>query len=185
MKYLIAGLGNAGDEYVNTRHNIGFDILDALSDDLGGKFEDGRHTFITEVRFKRSLLVLIKPTTFVNLSGKAVRYWQRKLKIPVENILVCSDDISLPFGKVRIKDSVGDGGHNGLASIMQMLETNQFARLRFGIDNNYPKGFQSQYVLSQWDSKEQKELSKAIGEAAEAVKCFAVEGVNSAMNRYN
>ncbi len=184
MKFLIAGLGNDGDEYVHTRHNIGFDIADSLTPD-SSSFSLDRHAFHAVVKFKGRQLHLIKPTTFMNLSGKAVKYWMEKEKIPLENVLVITDDIALPFGKIRMRKNGSDGGHNGLKSIIETLDTTEFPRLRFGIGGNFPKGYQVDYVLGKWGEEERKILPEKISAAVEAVKSFVTAGIDRAMNIYN
>ena len=172
MKYLIAGLGNIGNEYANTRHNIGFIVLDALVKLSGVSFESGRYADIARVRVKNKSLILIKPSTYMNLSGKAVRYWLETEKIPVENLLVVVDDIALPSGQLRMRMKGGDGGHNGLSSIIETLETEEFSRLRFGIGNDFPKGYQTEYVLGKFTADEEVALAPKIVEAVEMIKSF-------------
>lgn len=184
MKYLIAGLGNIGDEYAFTRHNIGFEIVDSLVLDPI-VFELDRHAYHTMVRFKGRQLHLIKPTTYMNLSGKAVRYWMEKEKITLGNTLIITDDIALPFGKIRIRKNGSDGGHNGLKSIVETLNTTEFPRLRFGIGGDFPKGYQVDYVLGKWNNDEKKLLPEKIKMAAEAVKNVVTAGIDRAMNTYN
>lgn len=185
MKFLIIGLGNAGEEYEHTHHNIGFDILDDLAKNLEIKFQLDRHAFYAQGKFKGKNLHLIRPTTFMNLSGKAVNYWMNDLKIPVENIFVITDDLALPFGKIRIRKNGSDGGHNGLKNIIETLGNNNFARLRFGIGSEFSKGKQVDYVLSKWNKQEQKELPEKIQQATEAVKSFATIGIERTMNLFN
>lgn len=176
MKYLIAGLGNIGDEYANTRHNIGFIVLDAFTRLSGVSFQSGRYADVTRLRVKNKTLVLIKPTTYMNLSGKAIRYWLDAEKIPLENLLVIVDDIALPPGQLRLRMKGGPGGHNGLISIIETLETEEFARLRFGIGNDFAKGFQTEYVLGKWTKAEEELLVPKIGEAVEMIKTFVFTG---------
>lgn len=185
MKYLVAGLGNIGEEYKNTRHNIGFSIVDALADASTSFFSQDRLAFVTEIKFKSRTLLLIKPTTYMNLSGKAIQYWLQKEKIPIENLLVITDDISLPFGNIRLKAKGSDGGHNGLKSIIETLQTQEFPRLRFGIGNDFSKGKQSDYVLGKWNDMEQKLLFDRIKIAGEAVKSFSTIGLPLTMSFYN
>ncbi len=185
MKYLIIGLGNFGDEYFNTRHNIGFDILDAFAKEFEAAFKDKRYAFVTSLRHKGRGFHLIKPTTYVNLSGKAVNYWLKKLKIDINNILVVTDDISLPFGKIRLRAKGGSAGHNGLENINLVLGTNNYARLRFGIGNEFNQGGQVNYVLSQWTKKEEKELPEKINEAVDIIKKFGTIGIERTMNQFN
>ncbi len=151
MKYLITGLGNIGDEYDGTRHNIGFRVLDALAKASNTAFEDKRYGFVAHTRVKNAELVLLKPSTFMNLSGNAVRYWLQQEKIPIENLLVIVDDLSLPVGAIRMKTSGSDGGHNGLKNIAQMLGTEKYNRLKFGIGNDYPRGGQVDFVLGKFN----------------------------------
>jgi PTH1 family peptidyl-tRNA hydrolase len=184
LKFLIAGLGNIGDEYARTRHNIGFDIVDSLAVDPSVFIID-RHAYHASLKFKGRQLHLIKPTTYMNLSGKAVKYWMEKEKIPLENVLVVTDDIALPFGKIRIRKNGSDGGHNGLKSIVETLNTTEFPRLRFGIGGDFPKGYQVDYVLGKWSDEEKKQLPEKINVATEAVKSFVTAGVERAMNMYN
>jgi len=172
MKYLIAGLGNIGDEYAYTRHNIGFTVLDALTRLPGVSFMSGRYADTARIKIKNKSLVLIKPSTYMNLSGKAIRYWLEKEKIPLENMLVVVDDIALPPGQLRLRLKGGDGGHNGLSSIIETLETEEFARLRFGIGNDFAKGYQTEYVLGKWTKAEEELLIPKIGEAIEMIKTF-------------
>ncbi|GIV33879.1 MAG: peptidyl-tRNA hydrolase [Chitinophagales bacterium] len=184
MKFLIAGLGNIGDEYVNTRHNIGFQIVDRLAGEIPG-FTSGRLAYHCSVKYKGRTLYLIKPTTYMNLSGKAVKYWLDNLRMPLEHLLVVTDDIALPFGKLRIRKSGSDGGHNGLKSIIEALGTNAFPRLRFGIGSNFPKGYQTEYVLGTWTPEEQKMLAEKIDYACEAIRSFTTLGIDRTMNLFN
>ncbi|RMG75923.1 MAG: aminoacyl-tRNA hydrolase [Bacteroidetes bacterium] len=185
MKFLIVGLGNIGQEYSETRHNIGFKILDSLANESGIFFTSDRYADKTLLKYKGRQLILIKPTTYMNLSGKAVNYWIQKEKIPLENILVITDDISLPFGKIRIKKKGSDGGHNGLKHIIETLGRNDFPRLRFGIGNNFPKGRQVEYVLGKWTEEEQNQLPKRIDSAKKAILAFATIGIDRTMNEFN
>jgi peptidyl-tRNA hydrolase, PTH1 family len=172
MKYLIAGLGNIGDEYAGTRHNIGFDVVEALARLSGVSFQTGRYADVARLKIKNKTLILIKPSTYMNLSGKAVRYWLETEKIPVENLLVIVDDIALPPGQLRLRMKGGPGGHNGLISIIETLETEEFARLRFGIGNDFAKGYQTEYVLGKWTKAEEELLIPKVGEAVEMIKTF-------------
>jgi PTH1 family peptidyl-tRNA hydrolase len=174
MKYLIAGLGNIGDEYANTRHNIGFTITEALAQQSGISFKPGRYAATATVKVKNRILLLIQPSTYMNLSGKAVRYWLETEKIPLENLLVVVDDIALPMGQLRLRLKGGDGGHNGLTSIIETLGTEDFTRLRFGIGNDFPKGYQSEYVLGKWTTEEVELLKPRIPEAVEMIKRFVL-----------
>ena len=185
MKYLIAGLGNFGLEYQNTRHNIGFMILDAMAKASNFAFKDKRYAFKAEFKYKGRIFVLIKPTTYMNRSGLAVNYWQKKEKIGIENTLVVLDDIDLPFGKLRIKPKGSDGTHNGLINISQVIASRDYPRLRFGIGNEFLKGRQIQHVLGEWTEEEEKALPERINIAIEMIKSFGTIGVNFTMNQYN
>ncbi|HKR03734.1 MAG TPA: aminoacyl-tRNA hydrolase [Bacteroidia bacterium] len=185
MKYLIVGLGNAGEEYSETRHNIGFKIADALADSAKAFFISGRLAHICEFRFKGRIVTLIKPTTYMNLSGKAVNYWLQQEKIPMENLFVITDDIALPFGTIRIRAKGSDGGHNGLTSVIETLNTTVFARLRFGVGNEFNKGGQVDYVLGKWSEEEKKVLNERIEKSVEAVKSFISIGLGRTMNAFN
>ena len=184
-KYLIAGLGNIGDEYRNTRHNIGFLVLDALAKSADTSFESDRYASRASLRFKGRNLILMKPATYMNLSGKAVNYWLQKEKIPVENLLVVTDDLSLPFGKLRLKGKGSDGGHNGLKHIIDTLSTTSYPRLRFGIGSEFGRGQQVDYVLSNWTEEEQQILPERIALATELIKSFATIGIAQTMNQFN
>ena len=185
MSFLIAGLGNIGPEYENTRHNIGFKVLDSLSNTQGAQFTLERLAFFAEYKSKGKKVYLIKPTTFMNLSGKAVRYWMTELKIPQQNLLVVLDDLAIPFGSIRVRMKGSDGGHNGLKDIDATLGNNNYPRLRFGIGSEFAKGHQVNYVLSPWTNEEQKLLDQRIKVACEAVNSFMFEGIERAMNKYN
>ncbi|MBR7067298.1 MAG: aminoacyl-tRNA hydrolase [Bacteroidales bacterium] len=185
MKYLIAGLGNIGAEYANTRHNIGFMVLDALAGASNIAFSDARYGAVAELRHKGRTFVLLKPSTYMNLSGKAVRYWMQEERIPIEKLLVVLDDIALPTGKLRLRASGSDGGHNGLKNIDQMLGSNQYARLRIGVGNEFAKGHQIDHVLGQFTSDEQQLIQPQIKRATDAVLCFGLQGVARTMNLYN
>jgi peptidyl-tRNA hydrolase, PTH1 family len=174
MKYLIAGLGNIGDEYANTRHNIGFTVVDVLARLSGVSFITGRYADIARLKVKNKSLVLIKPSTYMNLSGKAVRYWLETEKIPLENLLVVVDDIALLPGQLRLRMKGGPGGHNGLISIIETLETEEFARLRFGIGNDFAKGHQTEYVLGKWTKAEEEIILPKLSEAVEIIKSFVI-----------
>jgi peptidyl-tRNA hydrolase, PTH1 family len=184
-KYLIAGLGNIGSEYENTRHNVGFTVLDALARASNSFFANDRLADVTEVKIKNKTLVLIKPTTYMNLSGKAVNYWLQKEKIPIENLLVVTDDLALPFGKLRLRPAGSDGGHNGLKDINATLGHNNYARLRFGIGSEFSKGKQVDYVLGKWGEEELKTLDARVTIACDMVKSFALAGLQRTMNDYN
>jgi PTH1 family peptidyl-tRNA hydrolase len=185
MKYLIAGLGNIGDEYANTRHNIGFVVADAFAFDRKAEFASGRYASIAKASLKGRTFVIIKPTTFMNLSGKAVRYWMTKEEILPENILVIVDDLALPFGSLRLRKKGSDGGHNGLINIIEEIGTSDFTRLRIGIGADFAKGYQVDYVLSQWTKEEEKILLPKINTAVEIIKSFALAGIDRTMNLFN
>jgi len=185
MKYLIAGLGNIGAEYKNTRHNIGFQILDALSGASNISFNDKRYGFIAEYKYKARTFILLKPTTYMNLSGRAVAYWLQKEDIEISNLLVLVDDLALPFGTLRVRSKGGAGGHNGLENINQVLGRNDYARLRFGIGDNFHKGFQVDYVLGEWSKEEAKELPVKIETGIEIIQSFGTIGTERTMNFYN
>ena len=185
MKYLVTGLGNIGDEYQNTRHNIGFMILDALAGASNIAFTEKRYGSIAEYRFKGRTFFLLKPSTYVNLSGKAVHYWLQKESIETGNLLVLNDDLALPFGSIRIRPRGGDGGHNGLTSIIEVLGTQDFARLRFGIGGDFPYGMQVDYVLGQWTSDETSVLKEKIPFCHEIIRSFGTAGMERTMNTYN
>jgi peptidyl-tRNA hydrolase, PTH1 family len=185
LKYLITGLGNPGDEYAHTRHNIGFDILDALAGASNISFQDKRYGFISEFKYKSRIIYLLKPSTYVNLSGRAVNYYMNKHKIPLENLLIIADDLALPFGKLRLRPKGGDAGHNGLNNIIQVLGTSNFSRLRFGIGNDFPQGMQVDYVLSSWDKTEEKALPEKIELANKIILSFTAIGVKFTMNEFN
>ncbi len=185
MKYLIVGLGNIGNEYENSRHNIGFRILDNLSERLNCRFELEKHAFYALSKYKGKNIHLIKPCNFVNNSGKAVNYWIKELKIKVENILVIVDDLSLPFGKFKLKKKGSDGGHNGLKSINNILKSSNYSRLRFGIDSNFRPGYQSEYVLGEFSKEEKKYLTNNIEISSEIALNFCHIGADRTMNKYN
>jgi PTH1 family peptidyl-tRNA hydrolase len=185
VKYLIAGLGNIGPEYKNTRHNIGFQILDALAGASNIVFNDRRYGFVAEYKFKGRTFILLKPTTYMNLSGRAVNYWMQKEKIPLEKTLVLVDDIALPFGTLRLKAKGSPGGHNGLKNISDVLGTNNYPRLRFGIGDDFHQGFQVDYVLSDWSREEEKELPEKFDASIEIIQSFGTIGIERTMNFYN
>ncbi len=185
MKYLIVGLGNIGPEYADTRHNIGFMILDELARQENVKFSNMRLAYYTEVSHKGRMLHLIKPTTYMNLSGKAVSYWMKELKIPLENVLVVVDDIAIPLGSIKIKPKGSAAGHNGLKNIELLLGTSNYPRLKFGVSDHYPKGRQVDYVLSGFDKDELIELPALIDRSIEMIKSFASIGVELTMTKYN
>lgn len=185
MKYLIVGLGNIGAEYHNTRHNIGFTILDVFAGASNISFQDRRYGYIAEYAFKGRTFVLLKPSTFMNRSGLAVNYWLRKTKLSLENMLVLVDDIALPFGTIRIKPKGGDGGHNGLFNINQILGTQKYARIRFGIGHDFYPGQQINYVLGEWEEKEKAELPEKIDTCIEIIKSFGTIGLELTMTQFN
>lgn len=185
MKFLIAGLGNIGAEYENTRHNIGFMVLDEVARMLGADFSLDKQAMVASVRYKGKVLTLIKPTTYMNLSGKAVNYWLQTTKTTIDGLLVVTDDIALPYGKMRIKTKGSSGGHNGLAHIEQTLMSAQYARLRFGVGNNFGRGQQANYVLSPFNKAEQADLQQHIQTMADAVLSFCSVGAARTMNIYN
>lgn len=185
MKYLIVGLGNIGSEYKNTRHNIGFNILDALAKASNVVFKTEKLGDITKVKFKGRTLVCLKPSTFMNLSGKAVNYWMQKEKIPLENILIITDDLAIPFGTLRMKGKGSDGGHNGLKNINLVLNTQNYTRLRFGVGAEFSKGNQIDYVLGEWNDEENKTLTERIEQSINFIKGFCTIGLEKTMSAYN
>jgi PTH1 family peptidyl-tRNA hydrolase len=185
MKFLIAGLGNIGSEYAHTRHNIGFDVVDELVKKHGGSFTTERHADYAQVTVKGKQLHVIKPTTYMNLSGKAVRYWMQQLKIDVPQIMVVVDDLAIDFKKIRIRANGSDAGHNGLKNINECLMTQNYPRLRFGIGNNFPKGRQIDFVLGHFTAEEQSFLPELIDHSVNAIEAFAQLGLERTMNFYN
>jgi len=185
MKFLIVGLGNVGDEYAHTRHNIGFDVVNSFVLKHGGSFRIDRLAYMAEVKWKGRIFICICPTTYMNLSGKAVKYWMDKENINLENILVVVDELALPLDKLRLRPGGSDGGHNGLKSIREVLGSADYPRLRFGIGNNFPKGHQSDYVLSKWKKEEEPIVKKKLDLAVEVIGNFASQGVTFAMNQAN
>ncbi len=185
MKYLIAGLGNIGAEYANTRHNIGFNVLDALAGASNSFFSSGRLADVAEVKHRGKKLILIKPTTYMNLSGKAINYWLQEEKIPVENLLVILDDLALPFGSIRIRPNGSDAGHNGLKNIAEVLRHQNYARLKFGIGSDFQKGQQVDYVLGRWTAEEDAALKPRVDQAANAILSFAANGLANTMANFN
>jgi len=184
-KYLIVGLGNIGAEYVNTRHNIGFKIVDFLARKEGVSFETVKLGALAEYKFKGRTFLLLKPNTYMNLSGKAVQYWMEKEKIPLENIFVITDDLNLSFGSIRIRPKGSDGGHNGLKNINLVLNTQTYARFRFGISDEFKKGKQVDYVLGDWDDNEKIALPERLEMASEIIKSFGTAGLENTMTTYN
>jgi PTH1 family peptidyl-tRNA hydrolase len=185
MKFLITGLGNMGPDYEGTRHNIGFDVLEQLAVSKEASFEVMRYGDVARIKHRGKTLILLKPSTFMNLSGKAVRYWMEKENIPIERTLTITDDVALALGTLRIKKKGSDGGHNGLSDIIAKLGRNDFPRLRFGIGNDYPKGAQVNYVLGRWTEEEQTIIKPQIKKAAESILAFSFMGIDKAMNLYN
>jgi PTH1 family peptidyl-tRNA hydrolase len=184
-KFLIVGLGNIGEKYANTRHNIGFKVLDALVEKEGLKFETQKLGDLTTYKFKGRTFILLKPSTYMNLSGKAVKYWLTKEKVPQENLLVITDDLNLPFGNIRVKTKGSDGGHNGLKDIQNTLQTTKYNRFRFGISDEFSKGRQIDYVLGEWTDEENKTLPERIEKSIELIKSFGTAGINNTMNTFN
>jgi PTH1 family peptidyl-tRNA hydrolase len=185
MKYLIAGLGNIGEEYKDTRHNIGFTILDSMAMESNVSFNARRYGSVCEISHKGRGLFLLKPSTYMNLSGNAVDYWLKKEKILVENLLVIVDDIALPLGSIRLRSKGSDGGHNGLAHISSILATNEYSRIRIGIGNSFRKGGQIDYVLGKWDTEERKFMEERISIVISMIKSFAFAGVELTMTAFN
>lgn len=185
MDFLIVGLGNIGEEYAGTRHNVGFMIADRIVGQAGASFKTERYGDTARVRFKNRQALVLKPSTYMNLSGNAVRYWAAKEDIPADRILILVDDIALPFGTIRIKPSGSDAGHNGLKSIAEMLGTTNYPRLRFGIGNDFPRGCQVDYVLGRFSHEEMAELPARLDIAVDAVKEFCLAGIANAMCKYN
>lgn len=184
-KFLIVGLGNIGSEYVNTRHNIGFKVLDYMANQESSAFQTVKLGDLAELKIKGRSLFLLKPNTYMNLSGKAVKYWMEKENIPKENILVITDDLNLPFGTIRIKSKGSDGGHNGLKNIQLLLNTAEYPRFRFGISDAFKKGQQVNYVLGEWSEEEKEKLKERLEVATEIIKSFALAGLNNTMNTFN
>ena len=184
-KFLIVGLGNIGSEYANTRHNIGFKILDYIANAEGISFQTQKLGDVAELKIKGRTLLLLKPNTYMNLSGKAVNYWLEKEKIEKENLLVITDDLNLAFGTIRIKTKGTDGGHNGLKNIQLLLNSSEYPRFRFGISDAFKKGKQVDYVLGEWDETEKEQLKERLALSAEIVKSFALAGLNTTMNTFN
>ena len=185
MKFLIVGLGNAGNEYTHTRHNIGFDVVNAFVQKHGGSFVSGRLAYTSTVKWKGKIFICICPTTYMNLSGNAVKYWMDKEKIAIENILVIVDEVALPLSKMRLRPSGSDGGHNGLKSVEASLVSRDYPRLRFGIGNEYPKGLQSEYVLGKWKKEEEPLVKLKIEKAVDVIESFATRGLSLTMNDVN
>lgn len=184
-KFLIAGLGNIGSEYENTRHNIGFKIVEYLASQEEISFSTDRLGDIAQFKFKGRTFILLKPSTYMNLSGKAVNYWMTKEKILPENLLVVTDDLNLSFGTLRLKTKGSDGGHNGLKDIQNVLNTTKYNRFRFGISDEFSKGKQIDYVLGEWSEEEEKNLPERLKKSAELIKSFGTAGVSNTMNNFN
>lgn len=184
-KFLIVGLGNIGSEYANTRHNIGFKVLDYIANLEGISFQTQKLGDVAELKIKGRTLLLLKPNTYMNLSGKAVKYWLEKEKIEKENLLVITDDLNLAFGTIRIKTKGTDGGHNGLKNIQLLLNSTEYPRFRFGISDAFKKGKQVDYVLGEWDADEKEQLKERLTLSAEIIKSFALAGLNNTMNAFN
>ena len=184
MKYLIVGLGNIGPDYENTRHNIGFMVLDAFAKASNIVFQDKRYGFVAETRLKNKSLVLLKPSTFMNLSGNAIRYWLQKEKLENDKLLVVVDDLVLPFGTLRLKTKGSDAGHNGLKHIQELIGQN-YPRLRFGIGSEFPRGHQVDYVLNEFSDEEKQKLPERIETAVDIIRSFCLAGVDITMNQYN
>lgn len=184
-KFLIVGLGNIGPKYHNTRHNIGFKVLDFLVQQEELTFETQKLGDIATYKFKGRTFILLKPSTYMNLSGKAVNYWLQKEKVPLENLLVITDDLNLPFGTIRVKTKGSDGGHNGLKDIQTQLGTTNYNRFRFGISDEFSKGRQVDYVLGEWDEEEEKKLPERLKKSVEVIKSFGTAGINNTMNTFN
>lgn len=185
MKYLVVGLGNIGPEYAGTRHNIGFMVADRLATDAGGVFESCRYGDMARFRVKNKQLMVLKPSTYMNLSGVAVRYWMNKEKLPLQNLLVVVDDLALPFGAIRLRGNGSDAGHNGLKNIASELGNQNYARLRFGIGNDFQRGGQIDYVLGKFPSEEVALLPERLETAAEAVRAYCLSGLSFAMTNFN
>jgi PTH1 family peptidyl-tRNA hydrolase len=185
MKYLIVGLGNIGEEYKDTRHNIGFTVLDAMALVSNIPFKDSRYGDISRIRYKGQELILLKPSTYVNLSGNAVNYWLKKENIPLENLLVIVDDIALPLGSIRLKPKGSAGGHNGLSHINNILSTNEYARIRIGIGNSFRKGAQRDFVLGRWNKEEKELMIERISIVIEMIRSFAFAGLEITMTAFN
>jgi peptidyl-tRNA hydrolase, PTH1 family len=185
MKFLIAGLGNIGNEYDATRHNIGFDVADAFVIRHNGSFRLDRHAYVAECKWKGRSFIVIKPTTYMNLSGKALKYWIDKEKISLENVLVVMDELALPLGTLRLRGSGSPGGHNGLKNIELMLQTDQYPRLRFGIGNSFPKGRQVDYVLGKWTQDELPVVKENVLKSVELIESFATQGISKTMTLFN
>ena len=185
MNFLIVGLGNIGVEYANTRHKIGFKVVDALAKASNLVFEDKRYGAIATLKVKNQTLTLLRPSAYMNLTGNAVRYWMNEKKVPLENVLVVVDDLALPFGQLRMKPSGSEAGHNGLRHITSVLGTQQYARLRFGIGNDFPRGGQVDFVLGEFGPEDMEKMDERLTLAGDMIKAFALSGIQFAMNNFN
>lgn len=185
MKYLIVGLGNIGWEYKDTRHNAGFRMVDAFAESINAQFSENRYGAVADGRIKNAQVVLLKPNTFMNLSGNAVRYWMQIEKIPIENLLILVDDISLPFGTLRLRGQGSAGGHNGLKSIESCIQAQNYARLKFGIGSNFARGQQIDYVLGAWDEDEEKHMPELLKTTTDIIVSFCLQGLPRTMTQYN
>jgi peptidyl-tRNA hydrolase, PTH1 family len=184
-KFLIIGLGNIGPDYIHTRHNIGFKVVEWLADKHNASFQTVRYGALASIKIKGQTVLLLKPNTFMNLSGKAIQYWMQAEKIPIEQIFVITDDLNLPFGTIRIKPKGSDGGHNGLKSTQSVLQTSEYPRFRFGIGDAFPKGRQVDYVLGEWSTEERRALPERLTIAADAIESFVKAGLANTMNEFN
>ena len=185
MKYLILGIGNKGEKYENTRHNIGFKIVERVAEKIDAKFSSANYGWTAEGKYKGRKIILLKPDTYVNLSGNALKFWMQKENIPLENILVVTDDLALPFGALRLKSKGSDAGHNGLKNIQEMIKTQNYARLRFGISSDFEKGKQIDYVIGEWSEEEKEKLPERIEKFADACLSFVFAGITNTMNTFN
>lgn len=185
MKYLVVGLGNVGADYANTRHNIGFDIVDRLSNNFNGEFELAKFAYHSQVKIKGRTVHLLKPTTFMNLSGKTVRHWINKEKVKMSNVLIVTDDLNLPLGKMRLRSKGSNGGHNGLRSIEELIGSKEYPRLRFGVGDNFNKGRQVEHVLGYWNDEESIDVDLGVDKAVKAIESFVFRGLAPTMTEFN
>ncbi|MCO7331810.1 aminoacyl-tRNA hydrolase [Riemerella anatipestifer] len=185
MKYLIVGLGNKGDEYTETRHNVGFKVVEKIAESIEAPFKTANFGWVAEGKYKGRKVILLKPDTYMNLSGNAVKFWLKKENIPLENLLVITDDLALPFGTLRMKMKGSDAGHNGLKNIQELLQTQNYPRLRFGISANFSEGKQVDYVLGKWTEEEQSKLPKRLEQFTKASLAFVFAGIQNAMTGFN
>lgn len=185
MKYLIVGIGNKGDEYKETRHNVGFKVVEKIAEKIETSFNTANFGWLAEGKYKGRKVFLLKPDTYVNLSGNAVRFWMQKENIPLENVLIVTDDLALPFGSLRLKGKGSDAGHNGLKNIQQILNTQNYARLRFGISADFSEGKQVDYVLGTWNDEEKEKLPERISKFADAALSFVFAGLANTMSAFN